>query len=237
MAQEQDGHDDLKVFEAALAALRPRGDRFDRDRLMFLAGQASAETRARSAGIANGAFRRWGWPTAFGGMTAVAAGLFVALLVRPPQTGWRALTGPGDSTGRIPSGHAPQVAAAPNAALAGRDQHAVRGSHPVRRPGFSRNAGQESPHDGTPNAGKPPEGPAAGGGWLALVGALWGRNPPTPVSPAGGTNYLELRTLAFSRGLDAWPTPAAMASAGDGASHASRAWSQRELFDELVGKL
>ena len=76
MAREQDRQDDLNAFEAALAALTPRSDRLNRDRLMFLAGQAShRDTRPR----------RGSWPAAFVAMTTVAAGLLVALVARPPQ--------------------------------------------------------------------------------------------------------------------------------------------------------
>lgn len=68
------GFEDLKSLEAQLAGLRPRAA-VDRDRLMFLAGTAAARAR-----------RRWAWPAATAGMTALAASLVVALLVRPqPQ--------------------------------------------------------------------------------------------------------------------------------------------------------
>ena len=42
VCQAEEKQDDLNAFEAALAALAPRTDRFDRDRLMFLAGRESA---------------------------------------------------------------------------------------------------------------------------------------------------------------------------------------------------
>ena len=42
MAHQSDEDNRLRAFEAALASLTPRGDRLARDRLMFLAGQASA---------------------------------------------------------------------------------------------------------------------------------------------------------------------------------------------------
>ena len=90
----------LKAFEAALASLVPRTDRLDRDRLMFLAGQASvagvsAETSTSEgatgvspvAGKEHGqdarATRGWAWPVAFSAMTAVAATLLVLLLTQP----------------------------------------------------------------------------------------------------------------------------------------------------------
>lgn len=63
---------ELKTVEAALAALRPRADRLDRERIMFLAGQTSM-TGLKSHST-------WGWPTAFAGMSAVAATLLVVVL-------------------------------------------------------------------------------------------------------------------------------------------------------------
>jgi hypothetical protein len=64
------------ALEARLAELRPREDRLDRDRLMFLAGQASVDggKAQTSAG------RRWAWPASFAGMSAVAAALLAMLL-------------------------------------------------------------------------------------------------------------------------------------------------------------
>lgn len=85
----QDKSDDLKRteptpagtsqrFEAELAALAPRVALFDRDRLMFLAGQASL-----SEAPGNQPARRWAWPAAFSGMTALAASLVLVLVTRP----------------------------------------------------------------------------------------------------------------------------------------------------------
>lgn len=61
----------LERFAAQVAALTPSAQ-LDRDRLMYLAGQASA-----------GASRRWVWPAAFVGMTAVAASLLIMLALGP----------------------------------------------------------------------------------------------------------------------------------------------------------
>jgi hypothetical protein len=52
----------------------------DRDRLMFLAGQASA-----SSGLATPAHRGWAWPAAFSAMSALAAALLLALVLRSPR--------------------------------------------------------------------------------------------------------------------------------------------------------
>jgi hypothetical protein len=51
MAEERDESIDLKAFEAVLASLTPRGDRLSRDRLMFLAGQASLSAAGASTGV------------------------------------------------------------------------------------------------------------------------------------------------------------------------------------------
>jgi len=71
---------ELKAIEAELAALAPRDDRLNRERLLFLAGQASV----RDAAVHHRAsVRRWMWPSSFAAMTTVAAVLFVMLLARP----------------------------------------------------------------------------------------------------------------------------------------------------------
>ena len=71
---------ELKAVEAELAALLPRDDRLDRERLIFRAGQASVTRPA-----ARGAFARsgWAWPASLAGMTAVAATLLAMLVARP----------------------------------------------------------------------------------------------------------------------------------------------------------
>ena len=70
----------LEAVEAELASLRPRDDRLDRERLIFLAGQASVGGRSAARRLVAA---RWAWPGACAGMTAVAATLLVALLLRP----------------------------------------------------------------------------------------------------------------------------------------------------------
>lgn len=71
---------ELKAIEAELAALAPRDDRLNRERLLFLAGQASV----RDAVVhQNASVRRWIWPASFAAMTTVAAALFVMLLAQP----------------------------------------------------------------------------------------------------------------------------------------------------------
>ena len=83
---------ELQAIEAQWSRLRPRADRIDRDRLMFLAGQASVAGRvdqSRPARLAT-----WFWPASCAGMTAVAAALFAMLVLRPePQVAERAVHG------------------------------------------------------------------------------------------------------------------------------------------------
>jgi hypothetical protein len=75
----------LKAFEAALAALAPRADRIDRDRLMFLAGQQSRpQSRVGQAQRSPTNYSTaWKWPAAFSAMTTVAAALAILLAIRP----------------------------------------------------------------------------------------------------------------------------------------------------------
>jgi hypothetical protein len=77
-AHQSDDHadwrPDLKAIEAQLAALRPREDGLDRERLMFLAGQASVRRPELTA-------RRWAWPASFAAMTAAAV-LLLAIVLR-----------------------------------------------------------------------------------------------------------------------------------------------------------
>jgi hypothetical protein len=79
---------ELKSLEARLMALSPRDDRLDRERHMFLAGQASVESAA-SPQVGRELGRRpnaWPWQAAFAGMTTVAATLLVVLITRPAIT-------------------------------------------------------------------------------------------------------------------------------------------------------
>jgi len=70
--------EDLSPLETALARLVPHAEGWNRDQILFLAGQASV-----SGGAENARRRtRWGWPSAFGAMTAVAATLLVMLLAQ-----------------------------------------------------------------------------------------------------------------------------------------------------------
>jgi hypothetical protein len=88
---------ELAAVEAALAALKPAASLVDRDRLMFLAGRASAAGIATGDGYPTGAFAtnrkaQWLWPC----LTAVS--LLLALV----STGALMLHGP------APAKNAPQ---------------------------------------------------------------------------------------------------------------------------------
>ncbi len=75
---------ELKSFEARLSGLAPRDDRLDRERLAFLAGQASViHDSDRLTKLPGVRLRSRGWPAAFAGMTVVAASLLVALVMQP----------------------------------------------------------------------------------------------------------------------------------------------------------
>lgn len=76
MSEPERQFDPLTPFEQALSSMTPRVSGFDREQLLFLAGQASAEQGRRGAG-------RWAWPAAFFTMAAVAASLLLALCIRP----------------------------------------------------------------------------------------------------------------------------------------------------------
>jgi hypothetical protein len=82
MADEQ--HDDKEVvdqrdLERALTVLRPAGSQIDRDRFLFLAGRASAETVRPGL-----AFGRWVWPASTV-LSSVAAVVLAVLLVARAQ--------------------------------------------------------------------------------------------------------------------------------------------------------
>jgi len=63
----------LQAIESQLGLLEPRADRLDRERLIFLAGQASVERPTK----------RWAWPASLAAMTALAATLLTILLTQP----------------------------------------------------------------------------------------------------------------------------------------------------------
>ncbi len=69
---------ELQSFEASLAQLRPSAGQLDRDRLMFLAGQASAGANSEQRAITP----VWFWPASSAVMSGVAATLLFVLVSR-----------------------------------------------------------------------------------------------------------------------------------------------------------
>lgn len=79
--------DVLERFAADLSRLRPREDRLDRERLAFLAGQASvAADSVRPIKVLGLPLESRAWPAAFASMSAIAAALLFALLMRPDNS-------------------------------------------------------------------------------------------------------------------------------------------------------
>ena len=84
----------MQALEAQLAALRPREDRLDRERLMYLAGQAAAApngVRSQRLPLA------WAWPTSLGAAAGAAAALLVVALL-PASTTSQPASAPADFT-------------------------------------------------------------------------------------------------------------------------------------------
>jgi hypothetical protein len=86
---ESEQERELAAWEARLSAFRPGPTRLDRDRVMYLAGRASAKRERAGAARPR---TRWTWPAALAGMTAVAGCLLVALVIEhrgdtPPVPG------------------------------------------------------------------------------------------------------------------------------------------------------
>jgi hypothetical protein len=75
--------DELKRLEAQLSTLVPLRDRLERERLAFLAGQASvAESTELPRTLLGMRLNHEAWPAAFAGMTAVAASLLGLLITQ-----------------------------------------------------------------------------------------------------------------------------------------------------------
>jgi hypothetical protein len=174
-ATEQDLPPELKAIEAELALLRPRTDRLDRERLIFLAGQQSVAGGHLSA---TKHARRWGWPAAFAAMTAVAATLLVMLLLRPePQVEVRIVKVPVERRG---NGEAAPAASAPTP------------------------PGEGPRHGPLPESPEPLPKPAAGSGLLALVGLDWAQLYDRD-RLGSEMSYPSLRDRVLREGVDAWP--------------------------------
>jgi hypothetical protein len=117
MSDNENQDEDLKAFEASLAALRPRADGLDRrwrfllaqeaalnghlsDNDVLAAGQSICVRCGGAVSVGRRDKHRWAWPTAFSGMTAVAAALLLALVVR---SGSQIVVTPGEQRMAVPS--------------------------------------------------------------------------------------------------------------------------------------
>lgn len=76
---ESEQERELAAWEARLSAFRPGPSRLERDRVMYLAGRASAK-RERTPAARPCA--RWAWPAALAAMTTVAGCLLAALVLQ-----------------------------------------------------------------------------------------------------------------------------------------------------------
>lgn len=176
---------ELTAIEAVLASLAPRTDRLNRERLMFLAGQASAAARPERCR----AWTRWLWPAAFSAMTAVAAMLLVMLVVQPGQIARHGA----DRTALAPAPSA-EAKTAQDAGAASMQLSPEKRAEPSpddeARPGA-----QDSLLSLILSPFTPPIGPRA---------------EPSPAHHS----YPELRDLVLARGLDSWQSPTAPAGEG-----------------------
>lgn len=105
---ESEKDHELAAWEARLGAFRPGASRLDRDRVMFLAGLASAQ---RGVSPAAGRSVGWVWPAALASMTAVAGCLLLALVVQHP----------GDTSPPVPGGSGTVAKETPRAPVQNRD--------------------------------------------------------------------------------------------------------------------
>jgi hypothetical protein len=84
MSAEFEQPQQLTAVEQTLAAVAPAPPRVDRDRLMFLAGIASAQgQKPAEIGLPPRIGRTWLWPAATAALGATSLALAIALLVRP----------------------------------------------------------------------------------------------------------------------------------------------------------
>jgi hypothetical protein len=86
---------DLQAFEAQLSSLQPTTGRLERDRLMFEAGEATAESKQTNPPPSAA---RWIWPTVSTVMTAAAALLLVALVWNPGSVATKSPTEVGEES-------------------------------------------------------------------------------------------------------------------------------------------
>jgi hypothetical protein len=177
---------ELQALEAAWAQLRPSTDGIDRDRLLFLAGQASVAPARRRQ------FLQWYWPLSSLGMSAVAAALLCALMLRDGSP-------TGERTVYDASKSVVGVANAKGANAEGGS--AIGGS-------ATTNAGPATAETiGSPAGRVPPSGWTVGMQWRLgddfVLAEPTAANPNVPDYPAGaGETSGTLSTRSFSELLD-----------------------------------
>jgi hypothetical protein len=95
MARQRKNHRELDEFERVLAALTPRGGGVNRDRLMYLAGQASVQ---RSSGPEERT--SWYWPASTALSTAAAVLMGLLLFHGPNRSSTDSVAGQGPPKAR-----------------------------------------------------------------------------------------------------------------------------------------
>ena len=169
MSRNEELPPELKALEAELADLVPRDDGLDAARLMFLAGQAAAKPSATG----------YVWPTAFGGMTIVAATLAVLLMFRPePEVVERTVRVPAAAAQvekPLPETAVPTIPAVEAAGSPEPDREASPPALPYETPGFLASL---------------------------FFGDYLGLDRPERWK----TSYPGLRDRVLAQGLDSWPT-------------------------------
>jgi len=182
--EDPEGLPELKEIREALGSLVPRTDRLNRERLMFLAGQASVGKPSEQLPRTR-VWSRWGWPAAFSAMSAVAASLLVTVAVRPePQVVVRVVE---------------RVVPAPvSQAEAKTAQSAPAGDAP----------GAVQEQDQPSGAGASPGRESVPSEWFAWA-ALVGRSDGSSTEPS----YPQLREQLLAHGVESWEYPAAPTAA------------------------
>jgi len=206
MSEEQELSGELKSLEAKLAALAPRADRLDRDKLMFLAGRESALAEARRR---NGRLRRWAGSAAVAALAAAAA-VVVMVLARPaPQIVERIV--------EVRVSPQEDGAPAPKLALT-QVPEAKQPAVPARQPNVER-----------------PVGFGGGRGLLASLGLDWlSKDYERPIDSV--PSYLDLRQRVLTRGPDLpAPPPSTLGPGPSAGSEPATYQNMRErLMDDFA---
>jgi len=173
MPGREPSEEELNRLAAALGGLAPRGG-LNRDRLMYLAGQAAAEPSSARIG-------RWAWPTGTAALVVLSATLTALLVLRQPQVVVRMV-------------YVPAPAAAPIEATTGADVSLPPRSNESPSMRQSRDPLDAAPRDDTPPTlrmiGGPPRlGPQPTYGQLRDAVLTWGVDAlPEQTAATGGAS-------------------------------------------------